>query len=59
MLPGSYISADGLYTAELRPAGYYPEFACQLTRHYAIRFRGSAHVLSTARTLAEAAQVCG
>lgn len=59
MLPGSYISADGRYTAELRPAGYYAEFGCKLTRHYAIRNRGGSAIVGTAKTLAEAARVYG
>lgn len=55
MIPGRYVSVDGRYTAELRPAGYYADFACKLTRHYAIRLRGSEQIIGTARTLAQAA----
>jgi hypothetical protein len=54
MLAGHYISDDGRYTAELRPAGYYAEFGCKLTRHYAIRARGGSQIIGTARTLKEA-----
>lgn len=53
-LAGSYVSADGRYTAELRPAGYSAEFDCKLARHYAIRLAGSNAIVGTARTLAEA-----
>ena len=51
---GWYVSSDHRYTAELRPAGYYAEFACKLTRHYAIRVVGSDTIIGTARTLKEA-----
>lgn len=54
-LAGTYISENGKYTAELRPAGFYAEFGCKLTRHYAIRVRyGSRDIIGTARTLREA-----
>lgn len=55
MLPGNYLSPDGRYAAELRPAGFYPEFGCKLTRHYAIRLTGYTQIIGTAHTLAEAA----
>jgi hypothetical protein len=53
---GTYVSASGNYTAELRPAGYYAEFGCKMTRHYAIRLRGHAAIVGTARTLKEAGE---
>jgi hypothetical protein len=57
MSPGSYISDDGRFTAELRPAGYYADVGCNLTRHYVIRHKGSSTIIGTARTLAEAARM--
>lgn len=51
---GSYVSTDGRFAAELRPAGYYPEHGCKLTRHYSIRYVGQTTSIGTARTLAEA-----
>lgn len=56
-LAGSYVSDDGRYTAELRPAKFYAEFGCKLTRHYAIRLRGSNAIIGTARTLREAQEM--
>jgi len=56
-LPGSYVSADGRYTAELQAAGFYAETGCRLTRHYAIRARGQQAILGRPRTLAEAADM--
>lgn len=57
--PGFYISGDERFTAELRPPGFYPEFECRLRRHYAIRALGSAQIIGTATTLAEAARLYG
>lgn len=57
--PGFYISADERFTAELRPAGFYPEFDCKLQRHYAIRSLGSVQVIGTATTLVEASRLYG
>ncbi|WP_377639258.1 hypothetical protein [Oryzobacter terrae] len=57
--PGFYISADGRFTAELRPPRFYPELECKLQRHYAIRLLGSAQIIGTATTLAEAARLYG
>lgn len=57
--PGFYISADERFTAELRPPGFYPELECKLQRHYAIRLLGSAQIIGTATTLAEAARLYG
>ena len=57
--PGFYISADGRFTAELRPPGFYRELECKLQRHYAIRLLGSAQIIGTATTLAEAARLYG
>lgn len=54
---GNYVSDNGRYKAELRPAGFYPEFGCKLVRHYAVRYVGSQTVLATPRTLAEAAKL--
>lgn len=54
LTPGGYVSSCRRYTAQLRPAGFYPEFGCKLTRHYAIRCTGDPIVIGTARTLAEA-----
>jgi hypothetical protein len=54
-LAGNYVSDCGRYTAELRAAGFYQEFGCRLTRHYAVRLRGTSGIVGTARTLAEAA----
>jgi hypothetical protein len=56
MVAGSYVSDSGTHTAELRPAGFYPEFGTKLTRHYAIRQKNSASVIGTAKTLKEAEQ---
>lgn len=56
MTPGTYISADGRYTATLRPAGYYPEVGAKLTRHYAIRASGHEQIIDMPRTLKEAAR---
>lgn len=53
--PGLYISADGRFTAELRPPGFYADLNCKLRRHYAIRSLGSAQIIGTATTLADAA----
>lgn len=54
-LPGHYISGCGLYTAELRPAGFYADLGGTMHRHYAIRARGYDAIQGTARTLADAA----
>lgn len=52
-----YVSGDNRYRAELRQAGYYSEFGCKLTRHYAIYLRGSENVVGTAHTLKEAKEM--
>ncbi len=54
---GFYVSWNQRLTAELRPAGYYPELGCKLTRHYLIRNTGHDTVIGTARTLAEATRM--
>jgi hypothetical protein len=51
MYKGWYISTDDRYSAELRPAGHYPEFGCKLTRHYALRLAGSDTIQATVPTL--------
>jgi hypothetical protein len=66
--PGYYVSADGRYRAERRPAGWYSADLStrldarkdsggervKLTRHYAIRAAGSETVIGTAKTLLDA-----
>jgi hypothetical protein len=54
MTEGSYVSAAGTHTAELRSAGHYADAGCKLTRHYVIRLRGQAAIIGYARTLKEA-----
>jgi hypothetical protein len=57
--PGRYISADGRFTAELRPPGFYADLNSKLQRHYAIRAVGSVQIIGTATTLADAARRYG
>lgn len=56
-LAGTYVSESGKFTAELRPAKFYAEFGCKLTRHYAIRLRGQEAIVGTAKTLREAQEM--
>jgi len=53
--PGRYVSADGRFTAELRPPGFYADLNSKLRRHYVIRALGSVQIIGTATTLADAA----
>ena len=55
-IEGNYVSVDGRFKAELRPAGYYAEVGCKLTRHYAIRVIGTEQIIGTACTLAKATE---
>ncbi|TXH11014.1 MAG: hypothetical protein E6R04_03465 [Spirochaetes bacterium] len=49
---GWYISDNGKFNAQLRPAGTYPYGKC--VRHYAVFHVGSDDMIGTARTLRDA-----